>query len=89
MQLGRLKLATFDKSTIASVELQFGRTFAVMHAHRGGSSVYFHYRAVQPVVTCRQSPYLHKPATVIVTSFTTELATPTLTYVTDTLPRLI
>jgi len=23
----------------------------------------------QPVATCRQSPYLHKPATVIVTSF--------------------
>jgi len=26
-------------------------------------------RAVQPVATCRQSPYLHKPALVIVTSF--------------------
>ena len=26
-------------------------------------------RAVQPVTTCRQSPYLHKPAIVIVTSF--------------------
>jgi len=26
-------------------------------------------RAVQPVATCRQSPYLHKPAIVIVTSF--------------------
>jgi len=25
--------------------------------------------AVQPVATCRQSPYLHKPATVIVMSF--------------------
>jgi len=25
--------------------------------------------AVQPVATCRQSPYLHKPAIVIVTSF--------------------
>jgi len=24
---------------------------------------------VQPVATCRQSPYLHKPAIVIVTSF--------------------
>jgi len=36
-------------------------------------------RAVQPVATCRQSPYLHKPAVVIVTSFATELATPTVT----------
>jgi len=26
-------------------------------------------RAAQPVATCRQSPYLHKPAIVIVTSF--------------------
>jgi len=26
-------------------------------------------RAVQPVATCRQSPYLHKPTIVIVTSF--------------------
>jgi len=26
-------------------------------------------RAVQPVATCRQLPYLHKPAIVIVTSF--------------------
>jgi len=43
-------------------------------------------RALQPVATCRQSPYLHKQAIVIVTSFATELATPT---VTDTLPRLI
>jgi len=25
--------------------------------------------AVQPVATCRQSPYLHKPAIIIVTSF--------------------
>jgi len=31
------------------------------------SSLYF-TRAVQPVATCRQSPYLHKPAIVIVTS---------------------
>ena len=37
-------------------------------------------RAVQPVATCRQTPYLHKPAaTVIVTSFATELVTPTAT----------
>jgi len=34
-------------------------------------------RAVQPVATCRQSPYLHKPAIVIATSFATKLATPT------------
>jgi len=39
---------------------------------------------VQPVATCRQSPYLHKPAIVIVTSFSlwrlapTALATPVL-----------
>jgi len=26
-------------------------------------------RAVQPVATCRQSPYVHKPAIVIVSSF--------------------
>ena len=26
-------------------------------------------RAVQPMATCRQLPYLHKPAIVIVTSF--------------------
>jgi len=25
--------------------------------------------AVQPVATCRQSPYLHKPAVIIMTSF--------------------
>ena len=50
-------------------------------------------RALQPVATCRQSPYLHKPATVIVTSFATELATPSVTDVryvrTDTLTCLI
>ena len=28
-----------------------------------------HTAAVQPVATCRQSPYLHKPAVVIVTLF--------------------
>jgi len=35
-------------------------------------------RAVKPVATCRQSPYLHKPAVdviLIMTSFATELAT--------------
>jgi len=26
-------------------------------------------KAVQPVITCHQSPYLHKPSFVIVTSF--------------------
>ena len=26
-------------------------------------------RALQPVATCRQSPYLHKPAIIIMTSF--------------------
>jgi len=41
-------------------------------------------RAVQPVATCRQTPYLHRPAVVtvtslIVTSFATELGTPTVT----------
>ena len=36
-------------------------------------------RAVQLVATCHQSPYRHKPAIVIVTSFATELATPTVT----------
>ena len=47
---------------------------------------------MQPVATCRQSPYpyVHKPAIVIVTSFATELAAPTVTNVrtesTDTLP---
>jgi len=48
---------------------------------------------VQPVATCHQSPYLHKPAIVIVTSFATELVTPTVTdertYVTDTLSHSI
>jgi len=34
--------------------------------------------AVQPVATCRQSPHLHKPAIVTVTSFATELATSTI-----------
>jgi len=33
--------------------------------------------AVQPVATCRQSPYLHKPAIVIVTSLAA-LAAPVL-----------
>ena len=31
--------------------------------------VYNSTRALQPVATCRQSPYLHKPAIIIVTSF--------------------
>jgi len=31
--------------------------------------VYRDYRPLQPVATCRQSPYLHKPAIIIVTSF--------------------
>ena len=30
---------------------------------------YNYTTAVQPVATCHQSPYLHKPAIVIVTSF--------------------
>jgi len=34
-------------------------------------------RAVQPVATCRQSPHLHKPAIVIVTSFLLWCLTPT------------
>jgi len=34
-------------------------------------------RAVQPVATCRQSPYLHKPAIVIVTSFSLWRLAPT------------
>jgi len=49
-------------------------------------------RVLQPVATYRQLPYLHKPAIVIVTSFATELAMPTVTDVrpyTRTLPRLI
>jgi len=33
------------------------------------SVVLYVTRVVQPVATCRQSPYLHKPAIVIVTSF--------------------
>jgi len=46
--------------------------------------------AVQPVATCRQSPYPHKPAIVIVTSIASELSTPTVIDVhTDTLPHLI
>jgi len=36
-------------------------------------------RSAQPVATCRQSPYLHKPAIVIVTSFANELVTPSVT----------
>jgi len=56
-------------------------------------------RVPQPVATCRQSPYLHKPAIYhydvihIMTSFATELATPSITDVryvrTNTIPRLI
>jgi len=47
-------------------------------------------RAVQPMATCRQSPYLHKAAILIVTSFATELATLTVTDLrTNTLPHLI
>jgi len=57
-------------------------------------------KALQPVVTCRQSPYLHKPAsyyhcdvTLIMTSFATELAKPSITdertLRTDILPHLI
>jgi len=34
-------------------------------------------RAVQPVATCRQSPYLHKPAIAIVTSFSIWRLAPT------------
>ena len=52
--------------------------------------------AVQPVATCRQSPYFHKPAIVIVTSFSLWRRSllswprpPLRTYVrTDTLPRV-
>ena len=53
-------------------------------------------RALQPVTTCRQSPYLHKPAIIIMTSFSLWRHSlliwprPALRYVrTDTLPRLI
>jgi len=38
--------------------------------------------ALQPVVTCRQSPHLHKPAIIIIlimTSFAIELVTPSVT----------
>jgi len=31
--------------------------------------LFFFTRVVQPMATCRQSPCLHKPAIVIVTSF--------------------
>jgi len=61
--------------------------------------VYVKTRAVQPVATCRQSPYLHKPAIVIVTSLSlwrdSLLSSPRpalrneRTLRTDTLPRLI
>ena len=48
---------------------------------------------LQPVDTCRQSSYLHKPAIIIMTSFATELATPSITdertLHTDTLTHLI
>jgi len=60
-----------------------------------------HTRALQPVATCRQSPYLrpipcyyHYDVILIMTSFSTELATPSVTDVrtnkcTDTLPLFI
>jgi len=35
-------------------------------------------RAVQPVAICRQSPYLYKPATVIVMPFSYDVAAPVL-----------
>jgi len=56
----------------------------------------FNYtRALQPVATCCQLPYLHKPAIIIndviliMTSFATELTTPSIMDErTDTLLRL-
>ena len=48
--------------------------------HRGSCSSAnnsINTRAVQPVATCRQSPYLHKPAIVVVTSFSLWRLAPT------------
>jgi len=44
-------------------------TYAAINCNNFAFSVFSNTRAVQPVATCRQSPYLQKPAIVIVTSF--------------------
>jgi len=43
--------------------------FPFQNVHCKLDHYYIITTAVQPVATCPQSPYLHKPATVIVTSF--------------------
>jgi len=69
-------------------------------ANKLSLSLMFYSTAVQPVATRRQSPHLHKPAIVVVTSFSLWRHSllswprpPLRTYVrtlrTDTLPRLI
>jgi len=82
----------------------FSDSCTVAQSRRPALSVTFkETRAMQPVATCRQSPYLHKPAIVTVTSFSQPLFSllrhsllswprPVFgrTYVrTDALPRLI
>ena len=70
-----------------SVTLRFLTWFILL----GFCCILTRTRAVQPVATCRQAPYLRKPATVIVTSsWRHSLLSWSRTYVrTDTLPRLI
>ena len=75
-----------------------------MKEHRNRMAQIREIRALQPVATCRQSPYLHKPPIIIVTSLSLWLhshgdvirywAGHAQRYVkrtlrTDTLPRLI
>jgi len=46
-----------------------GLRFPFQSVHCKLDHYYIITTVVQPVATCPQSPYLHKPATVIVTSF--------------------
>jgi len=52
-------------------------TYAAINCNNFAFWVFSSTRAVQPVATCRQSPYLHKPAIVIVTLFSLWRLAPT------------
>jgi len=79
-QVTSLWLCTTSSNSCLSVELAFANQFwppssAVLRASsvytsrcHTSATVLDNTRVVQPMAACRQSPYLHKPAIVIVTS---------------------
>ena len=111
-QVTSLWLCTTSSNSCLSVELAFANQFwppssAVLRASsvytsrcHTSATVLDNTRVVQPMAACRQSPYLHKPAIIVVMSFSLwhhlllswprpALRTNVRTLRRDTLPRFI